>query len=136
LQLQNAETVKLIGPSAPVSPHCQSHNVHGDKSSSIAKQSAAVGTSSSSDSSIGTIVAGECSKNCSESERDDLLMITKELGSCHSASSAADPNSPASSSLWQPISVSELKEGDVVYTYVQEGARHTGLVINEFIIER
>ena len=37
---------------------------------------------------------------------------------------------------WRAISVSELKQGDELYVYVQGGARHTGVSIEESITER
>ena len=37
---------------------------------------------------------------------------------------------------WRAISVADLKEGDEILTYIQEGARHTGIAIREFIVER
>lgn len=37
---------------------------------------------------------------------------------------------------WKAISVSQLSAGDLVYVLVQEGARHTGISIEESISER
>lgn len=37
---------------------------------------------------------------------------------------------------WKTVSVSELKEGDFVYVFLQNAARHTGIAIEETISER
>ncbi|GAX80952.1 hypothetical protein CEUSTIGMA_g8387.t1 [Chlamydomonas eustigma] len=105
LQLQNAETVKLIGP-AVVGGSLGCHDA----------------------------LVSRMSPSSRDGEQATPGMSTiKEQSNNESVCSAA---ALLNSACWQAISVSELKEGDVVYTYLQEGARHTGLSISEFIIER
>ncbi|KAG2445109.1 hypothetical protein HYH02_008976 [Chlamydomonas schloesseri] len=86
LMLQNAETVKLVGPCA-----------------------AAASSSSSSSSSSG---GGN--------------------GSGTGGSSAGS----SSGRSWRAISVSTLQPGDSVYALLQAAARHTGIAIEEFVVEK
>ena len=78
LQLQNAETVKLVGPSAL-------------------------------------------------SAVDDVPA---------SVSGCATTGDGAAEAAWRAISVSELGVGDRLLVLLQEGARHTGIAIEESIVER
>jgi 3-dehydroquinate synthase class II len=90
--LQNAETVRAIGPTA-----------------SCAQSATGGATTGSSNSS--------------------LHKRQKELGDTQVKQQQQQPG-------WQAISVSTMAPGDKVYVLRQEGARHTGISIEERIIER
>ena len=50
--------------------------------------------------------------------------------------SCSPSSSPKSYLLQRTISVADLKVGDEVLALLQEGARHSGMSIQEFILER
>lgn len=84
LQLQNAETVKLVGPKA----------IHSGK---------------------GRIIEPLGGRRVDRRDQGGQPLVFND---------------------WRAISVADLKEGDELLTYIQEGARHTGIAIQEFIVER
>lgn len=43
---------------------------------------------------------------------------------------------PAATASWQAVSVSSLQPGQQVFLLLQDGARHTGIAIQERITER
>lgn len=53
-----------------------------------------------------------------------------------SSEEADSKSSPSSEAGWRAIPVSQLKIGDKLYVRQQDGARHTGISINESIVER
>ena len=97
LQLQNAETVKLVGPASTL----------------------ALGPASTP--ALGP--AGYIISRPPESEEEKLGEHGRK----------AMPRSCQGS---RTISVADLKVGDHLLALLQEGARHTGIAIQEFIIER
>lgn len=110
--LQNAETVKLVGlpptprPTAPTRP----------------TQPGATGTTSAQApaSSTGSTGVQLPLPSVAMPESDDA-----RLGSASVPQRA-----------WRAISVSQLAPGDQVLALLQGGARHTGIAIQEFIVEK
>ena len=121
LMLQNAETVKLVGPQQPQPQrHTGDGSSSGSSSSSIGSGS---GSGNSSGSSESMTVAGDGS-GCSSS------------GSGSSSSTGSGSSSSSGSRSWRAISVSALQPGDCVYVLLQAAARHTGIAIEEFVVEK
>jgi len=50
--------------------------------------------------------------------------------------SAPNPPSASASPSWQALSVSEIKPGDSIFIHLQDAARHTGISIEEKILEK
>lgn len=88
LQMQNAETVKLMGPAV-----------------------------------------GESPGTCGGGGSDSGLVEEQPL-------QAAAAGAAAAAGGWRALSVAKLAVGDEVFALVQAGARHTGIAIKEFVVEK
>ena len=109
--LQNAETVRLVGPA----PGGSSGSLSGSSSSSRKSSQAGANAASAAAAEDG--------------------FIWQQGGSSGGGSGSGGGGSGGSSS-GRAISVSELAPGDQVYVLRQGGARHTGVAIEESITER
>lgn len=126
VMLQNAETVKLVGPQTSEHSRSVPHSV---PSSSPTSPSSAAGAASNE--STASSSQGEGSEASSGSSSAEGRRGQQEVES--------DPSSSSSSNekAWRTLSVSTLKEGDEVFVYrPKSAARHMGHAINEFIHEQ
>ena len=112
LLLQNAETVRLVGP-----------------------DTAAVSSSRSSGSGV---VPQSAARSSLSSEEEGYIW---QHGG-HTETEADEPPSGAAAGPaaaeggWRALSVTELRPGDSIYVMLSAGARHTGISIEESIVER
>ena len=110
--LQNAETVKLIGP-APAGP------------------AAAAGAAAAA----AAVEPGAADQQ----QQQQQQQAASAEGSSPASQAAAAPAPPEAAvgagGGWRAIPVSSLKEGDLVYVVLQHAARHTGLAIQEKVKE-
>ena len=112
--LQNAETVKLVGlaptprPTAPTSP----------------TQPGATGTTSAQAPASST-------SSMTNGVQPPLPPVAmSESGDARLGLASGQQRA------WRAISVSQLAPGDQVLALLQGGARHTGIAIQEFIVEK
>lgn len=110
--LQNAETVKLVG--LPPTPR------HTGPTSPT--QPGATGTTSAQ------APASRTSSTGIHAPLQPMAML--ESGDARLGSASVPQRA------WRAISVSELAPGDQVLALLQGGARHTGIAIQEFIVEK
>lgn len=104
--LQNAETVRLVGPARPTDGHGSSGSSSGDPGQPAA--------------GAGAAAAG-------------VGPGRQEGGN---GSGAATEALPHAQQAWRAVSVSQLAPGHQLFVLRQEGARHTGVAIQESITER
>lgn len=110
LLLQNAETVRLIGPSVPSNAASNRQDRKAD--------------STSAESSI-------------SSERSIYFGVKKKKeADVESGIERESAEKSEGRMAWRALSVSELQLGDQVYVLRQAAARHTGISIKEFVSER
>ncbi|KAG2430798.1 hypothetical protein HXX76_009774 [Chlamydomonas incerta] len=73
---------------------------------------------------------------------ETVKLVGPQTGSGSSSSSSSSSGGDGSSSSsgggrsWRAISVSALQPGDCVYVLLQAAARHTGIAIEEFVVEK
>lgn len=115
--LQNAETVRVVGP-------CDG----------TAQQSSDLDQSEDArqDRSTGEPHAHESSPAASPSEVNTATAAEGAEAITHPDADAVEERSRS----WHAISVCDLKPGDLVHVFRQDGARHTGISIKEAIVER
>ena len=58
------------------------------------------------------------------------------VGPAHVSQAANDDGEEGGQASWRAVSVSEMRVGDKVFLRQQGAARHTGISINESIVER
>eukprot|EP00877_Chromochloris_zofingiensis_P009270 jgi/Chrzof1/4597/Cz14g19190.t1 len=116
--LQNAETVRLVGPTVPQQPQQQQqqqqHHHHHHHQQQRQQQQA-------------TLDAPEV-----DSGQKHMHSQQPNAAGVNRPKSGATSQQPC----WCALSVSELQPGDAVYILRQEGARHTGIAIQESITEK
>ncbi|KAG1676128.1 hypothetical protein FOA52_004968 [Chlamydomonas sp. UWO 241] len=109
LQVQNAETVKLLGPAAPAAATAAGAVDAGGPVSGRGRERQGPSTGAAS---------------------------TGASTGASSASAAGGTSGTGAAKSWRAVSVSSIKPGDTIYALLQGGARHTGMPIDEFIIEK
>lgn len=116
--LQNAETVRLVGPALLDSSGGGGSNSASSGHAAVGHRQQRVGASGT-----GSAAAGARLGDVGHAGRE---------GSGGGAAAAA----PAPPQAWQAVSVSQLVPGHQLFVLRQEGARHTGVAIQESITER
>ncbi|KAL4423284.1 hypothetical protein ABPG77_004553 [Micractinium sp. CCAP 211/92] len=110
--LQNAETVRLVGPAGPASSHSSggsSGGNHGHPAAGAAREKAVASAASSADAAVA-----------------DVGRVGQQGG--NGSAAAASAAGPAQLD-WQAVSVSQLAPGHRLFVLRQDGARHTGVSI-------
>ncbi|KAL4436765.1 hypothetical protein ABPG75_003904 [Micractinium tetrahymenae] len=114
--LQNAETVRLVGPAGPAA-----------RSSSSARQEA-------SGAAEKRVLASKPASAAAGGGAAEEGYVWQQGGDSSAAAAAAAPL--GAQQAWQAVSVSQLAPGHRLFVLRQEGARHTGVAIQESITER
>lgn len=143
VMLQNAETVKLVGPAAAAAaeglqgkgtlsqPLSSSNATAAQLSSQVTRGSNGSSSSSNQGSDNGGSNGTSNGTSMSSSNGSSTSAVP-----AHSVGSESKARKP-SGRRWQTLSVSGIKPGDQVYVYrPQSAARHMGHAINEFIHEK
>lgn len=144
--LQNAETVKLVGPAAaaapssppataieaaPVpqqpAPQAQPASVVPLTLTSGKEAGCTTATTSSAPSSSTPDAAARVPSNPAEHAKPPRAGASPASGG---------PGSQKQVPSWRTLSVSSLRPGDQVFVLLQPPARHTGIAIEEFIVEK
>lgn len=161
LLLQNAETVRLVGPAGPPQAHAAAQ---APSSSEPAQAGAPAGSAAAARAGgagpghaaraqpqdvrhaerSGRSAQGDAAHPAHGAVQDRTDRPGNAAGSTFGGSPEAqagakgnaDCYSERESPGWQAVAVSELREGDEIYLLRQAGARHTGIAIQEFVLEK
>ena len=161
LLLQNAETVRLVGPEGPAQAHA---GARARSSPEPAQAGAPAGSAAAARAGVADPGHAACAQpqGVGHAEQNGR---SAQSDAAHPARGAAQPGtdgpgSALESSLgglaeahagaecdansdsergspgWRAVAVSELRDGDDIYLMRQAGARHTGIAIQEFVLEK
>ena len=140
--LQNAETVRLVGPAGGAAPAGSTRQDRvGAAIAGPAAAAAAAAAGSSAAAAAGSSAAAAAAA-ASPAEEGFVWQLGEHSGGGDpAAASRAPPGvAPAAAAqaapAWRATSVSELAPGDRLFVLRQAGARHTGVAIQEAITER
>ncbi len=146
--LQNAETVKLVGPasaamSAAVPPSPATAIMAEQVQQPAAKAQPTFAAPPTFKSGREAAPTTTTSSAPSSSTPDAAAQVPSAPAAAHAEPPPAEA-SPASGGpgrqpqppSWRTLSVSSLQPGDQVFVLLQPPARHTGIAIEEFIVEK
>ncbi|PNH07549.1 3-dehydroquinate synthase [Tetrabaena socialis] len=138
LMLQNAETVKLMGPVAGEDGEGKEQQQPGNGVGDAATTAAGMGAAdnaAAAGAAAGAPVEGT-SAAAPGAGAPGPARDRPSSGGNGGRSGGGGRGSAAGGRGWRTISVSALQPGDRVFVLLQAAARHTGIAIEEFIVEK